>query len=77
MTTRVLYTVDTAAEQLSMGKDSVRAAIADGRLRASQFDHKIRISADAIREFAERMEADHPAKISPAAAAKAAETPAA
>jgi excisionase family DNA binding protein len=54
---RLLYTIETAAYMLGVGRSSVYNAIWAGELEAVHIGRSVRIPADALTAFVQRLQA--------------------
>lgn len=55
---RLLYTTDEAAQQLSVGLTVARALIKSGELRSVKVGRLRRVPADALHEYVQRLSAE-------------------
>lgn len=57
MTTRLLYSIDDAAEQLSIGKSNIESLIRAGVIETVTIGRRRLIPAEALTDYVERLKA--------------------
>ncbi|MGW7301395.1 excisionase family DNA-binding protein [Streptomyces sp. NPDC054829] len=63
--TRILYPVDEAAEQLGLGLTMTKALIKSGELRSVKIGRARRVPAEALHEYAQRLDAEQNGQTAP------------